>query len=178
MASTTNRAIFLDRDGVINIDTGYTHRVDDFAFVPGAARAIRRANEADYKVLVVTNQGGIGLGYYDHDAVALFHHHMLAMLAEEGAHITDIAYCPHHPNAVDPADRSCDCRKPSPKMILDLARRHDINPGLSAMIGDRASDIEAATAAGAEGFLFDGGDLDALMAEILARLSEASDARR
>ncbi|MGC6485008.1 MAG: D-glycero-alpha-D-manno-heptose-1,7-bisphosphate 7-phosphatase [Candidatus Puniceispirillales bacterium] len=165
-----NRAIFLDRDGVINIDHGYTHRIADFALVDGAAAAIRRANAAGYLVLVVTNQGGIGLGYYGHEDVRLFHQHMQAELAREQALITDFAYCPHHPQSPDPAQQGCSCRKPSPGMLLSLAEKHDVDLAASAMIGDRDTDVEAGRAAGARGFLFDGGNLDPLMVRVLAEL--------
>lgn len=165
-----NRAIFLDRDGVINIDHGYTYRVADFALVEGAAAAIRHANAAGYLVLVVTNQGGIGLGYYDHDDVRRFHDHMFATLAEEQAVIHDVAYCPHHPKAPDPEHRDCSCRKPSPAMLLGLAEKHDVDLGQSAMIGDRITDLEAGRAAGAQSFLFEGGRLDLLMKTVLTTI--------
>lgn len=167
----TNRAIFLDRDGVINIDEGYTHRIEDFSLIDGAASAIRRANTAGFKVMVVTNQGGIGLGYYDHADVRSFHAHMQAVLEREAAIITDIAYCPHHPRSPDPGLRDCTCRKPSPEMLLTLASRHNIDLAASAMIGDRDTDVAAGTAAGAHAFLFNGGSLDTLMIEVLDHLA-------
>lgn len=171
METAANKAIFLDRDGVINVDDGYTHRLEDFALMPGAAAAIRRANEAGYKVMVVTNQGGIGLGYYSEDDMRCFHDHMQHQLAEASAVITDIAWCPHHPRAAQPENRNCSCRKPSPKMILDLAERHNIALAKSAMIGDRETDVAAGEAAGMKAYLFDGTDLDKLMRNVLAELN-------
>lgn len=165
------RAIFLDRDGVINVDGGYTHRIEDFQLIDGAAAAIRRANEAGYIVLVVTNQGGIGLGYYDHEDVDAFHAHMKTVLEAEGAVISDFAYCPHHPKSPDPAQRECACRKPSPEMILFLAEKHHVDCSASSMIGDRNSDVEAGHAAGMQAFLFDGNNLDTLMINVLATLN-------
>ena len=166
-----DRAVFLDRDGVINVDVGYPHRIGDFALVDGAAEAIRRANSAGYKVLVATNQGGIALGHYSQDDMALFHQHMLDTLGAMGARIDGIAFCPHHPESKWETERDCECRKPKPGMILDLAGLHGVDPAASAMIGDRATDVEAAAAAGMRGFLFDGGDLDACMAEVLGYLA-------
>ena len=116
-------AIFLDRDGVINVDHGYPHKLKYFAFMPDAETAIKRAHHKNIPIFIVTNQGGIGLGYFDITAMRQFHDHMLAQIADAGGHITDIAYCPHHPKSPDPVMRDCDCRKPKPGMILDLARR-------------------------------------------------------
>ena len=142
MARNGDKAIFLDRDGVINVDGGFTHRVEDFELVPGAADAIRRANAAGYKVLVVTNQGGIALGHYGRDDVTLFHQHMLDELGAMDARIDAIAFCPHHPESKWESERTCDCRKPKPGMILELAERHGIDLAASAMIGDRTTDVE------------------------------------
>ena len=166
------KAIFLDRDGVINVDTGFPHRIEEFALIEGAASAIRLANQAKCKVLVVSNQGGIALGKFGHGEVKAFHDHMVSCLEEEGAYITDIEYCPHHPEALEESERHCTCRKPSPEMILRLAERHRIDTNLSALIGDRETDLQAAEAAGVDGFLFDGSvGLDILMAEVLTHLS-------
>ena len=167
MAKKGDKAIFLDRDGVINVDGGFTHRVEDFRLIDGAAEAIRRANEAGYKILVVTNQGGIALGHYDQDDMTIFHQHMLETLEAMGARIDAIAFCPHHPGAKRDGDRKCGCRKPKPGMILDLAGRHGVDLGASALIGDRPTDVEAAEAAGVAGFLFEGGSLDDCMARVL-----------
>lgn len=165
------RAIFLDRDGVINVDDGYTHRIEDFQLMPGAAAAIRRACAAGYHVFVVTNQGGIALGYFTEKDLQRFHDHMLAELNEEKAIITDIAFCPHHPRSPDPAMQTCTCRKPDPGMILSLAEKHSIDLANSAMIGDRETDVEAGQAAGVKAFLFDGENLDTLMQDVLVQLT-------
>ena len=172
MAENGDKAIFLDRDGVINVDGGFTHRVEDFKLIDGAAGAIRRANKAGYKVLVVTNQGGIALGHYGKDDMTLFHQHMLDTLEGMDARIDAIAFCPHHPESRWETERDCDCRKPKPGMILELAARHRIDLAASALIGDRATDIEAAAAAGTTGFLFEGGDLDDCMKSVLDSLRD------
>lgn len=169
------RAIFLDRDGVINVDTGYPHKIEDCQLIPGAAAAIRRARDEGYMILVVTNQGGIALGYYDEAALNRFNNHLAAQLAEDGAKLDAITFCPHHPSSPDPSQRECSCRKPKPGMLLGLAREHNINMAASAMIGDRITDIEAGEAAGVRAFLFEGGSLDKLMGKVLATMREGQD---
>ena len=173
--SVERRAIFLDRDGVINVDTGYPHKTEDCQLIPGAAAAIRRARREGYMICVVTNQGGIALGYYDEAGLRRFNDHLAGLLAEDGAALDAIHFCPHHPSSPDPARRQCSCRKPQPGMLLDLAREHNIDMSASAMIGDRVTDIEAGEAAGVRAFLFDGGNLDTLMLKVLASLKEARD---
>lgn len=169
------RAIFLDRDGVINVDTGYPHKIEDCRLIPGAAAAIRRARDAGYMIAVVTNQGGIALGYYDEAALLHFNVHLARLLEEDGAVLDAISFCPHHPSAPDPALRQCSCRKPLPGMLLELAEKYDIAMNESAMIGDRITDLEAGEAAGVRAFLFDGGNLDEMMRHVLARLDEGQD---
>ncbi|NDA09150.1 MAG: HAD family hydrolase [Alphaproteobacteria bacterium] len=164
-------ALFLDRDGVINIDHGYPYRVEDFNFMPDAAEAIKFAHESGIPIFVVTNQGGIGLGYFDEAAVHRFHAHMLDCISTKGGQIMDIAFCSHHPNAIDPAMRDCSCRKPKPGMIFDLASRHQIDLNRSVMIGDRDTDMAAANAAGCHGLLYSGGSLLPIMMEAVKRLS-------
>lgn len=138
--------IFLDRDGVIN--EVLSHRVKfvnkptDFYLLEGVGEAIKLLNDMEYKVFVVTNQGGIGLGYMKEDALKAVHDKMKDDLAQFGASITDIIYCPHQPHG------NCKCRKPKPEMILKLAKKHQIDVNKSYMVGDRAPDIEAGKAAG------------------------------
>lgn len=163
----TEKALFLDRDGVLNIDTGYTHLVEDLTMVDGAVEAVRIAHDLGYKVFIVTNQGGIGLGMYDEAAMDQFHSALLEKIHSGGGVITAIAFCPHHPEAIDQNMRDCHCRKPSPKMILKLAETHLIDLSQSLMIGDRESDVMAGEAAGCSGHLFRGGRLDDFIAPLL-----------
>ena len=142
-----NRAVFLDRDGVINeIKTqrvNFVNSPNDLYLLPGAAEAIRILNDEGYKVCMITNQGGIGLGYMTETQLAQIHLKLLALLLEEaGAQIDDIAYCPNKPQ-----DGS-DCRKPKPAMILKLAAKHQIDLAKSYTIGDMMTDIMAGNAAG------------------------------
>jgi len=161
-------AAFLDRDGVINVDHGYTYKPEDLVFIDGAPDAIRRLNEAGYLVVVVTNQSGVARGYYSEADVARFHEHMLAELAEAGARIDAVYSCPFHPKGVV-AEYRVDHpdRKPKPGMILRAARELPIDIVRSFLIGDKSSDIAAATAANISGHRFAGGDLDDFVAGVL-----------
>ena len=157
----TKRAVFFDRDGVLNIDHGYTHKPEDCILIEGAADAIRLVNDHGYLAFVVTNQGGIALGLFDVDALHQFHDVLYQKIYDiAGGVITDTAFCPHHPKSQNPDLQSCDCRKPSPLMILNLAEKHHINLAQSIMIGDRDTDVQAGQAAGCQTILFTEGRLD------------------
>ncbi len=167
----TRPAVFLDRDGVLNFDKGYTHQIEELAWVPGALQAVRRINRAGCYAFVVSNQAGVARGYYDTAAVDRFHAHMSAELAAIGAHIDEFRYSPYHPDGVVEAYRQdTECRKPRPGMLLDLAQAWPVDLARSVLIGDKESDLQAAAAAGVRGVLFQGEDLDALVAEELARM--------
>jgi len=143
------RAVFLDRDGTINEEREYLHRVEDFAFIPGAPEAIRDLRRAGFLVIVVTNQSGIGRGYYDEAALARLHAHMDKELALVGAAVDAYYYCPHHPrHGVGDYRRECDCRKPLPGMLLSAAREWHVDLGASYVVGDKMVDVEVALAAG------------------------------
>ena len=145
---TTKRAVFLDRDGTINVEKDYLYRVEEFEFVPGAAQAIRRLNEAGWLVVVVTNQSGVARGYYGEQEVQELHRHVDQELARSGARVDAWYYCPHHPAGRAPYSRECDCRKPLPGMLLAAAATYEIDLTASWMIGDKLADVEAAYAAG------------------------------
>jgi D-glycero-D-manno-heptose 1,7-bisphosphate phosphatase len=162
-------ALFLDRDGVLNEDPGYVHRWEDFHWIPGAREAVASFNAAGWWVFVVTNQSGVGRGYYAEDDVIALHAKMSESLADIDAHIDAFYYCPHHPEAQvetyrhpDPPDR-----KPNPGMILRALAEWPVDLSRSIMVGDKESDLEAARRAGVRGLHFTGGDLsDFLRAEI------------
>lgn len=162
-------AAFLDRDGVLNLDVGYAHRPDQIVWMPDVAAAIRHLNEAGWLVFVVTNQSGVARGYYDEVGVQRLHDWMGERLALEGARVDDWRYCPFHPDGViDRYRRQDDWRKPGPGMILDLARCWPVDMGRSFLIGDRSSDLAAATAAGIAGYLVEEGGLLAQVRRLTA----------
>jgi D-glycero-D-manno-heptose 1,7-bisphosphate phosphatase len=142
------RAVFLDRDGTINLEKEYLYRIDEFEFVPGAPEAIRRLNEAGFIVVVVTNQSGVGRGYYTEDDVEALHRYISLELERYGARVDAWMYCPHHPLGKGSYSLSCSCRKPLPGMLLEAAGRLTIDLERSVMIGDKCVDMEAAVAAG------------------------------
>lgn len=143
------RALFLDRDGVLNVDHGYISRSEQFEVVDGVFGALRRAQALGYLLVVVTNQSGIARGYFTVSDYRALEDHMRTVFSVEGITFAGIYHCPHHPEGSIPALAvACDCRKPEPGMILQAARDHEIDLAASIMVGDKQSDIAAAQAAG------------------------------
>jgi len=142
------RAVFLDRDGTINLEKGYLFRIEDFEFVPGAPEAIRLLNESGFLVIVVTNQSGVARGFYGEEDVAALHRQIDVKLALCGARVDAWFYCSHHPAGKGAYAVTCSCRKPLPGMLLEAADLFDIDLKNSVMIGDKRADVEAAIAAG------------------------------
>ncbi len=167
-ARLRRRALFLDRDGVVNRDLGYVGTRERFHWIDGAREAVRAASDAGWHVFVVTNQSGVARGHYDEAAVAALHAWMADEVRREGGTIDDIRYCPHHPDAALPAYRRvCDWRKPAPGMLLDLLRAWQLDPAGCVLIGDQPSDLEAAAACGVRGVAFAGGSLLDTVAPLL-----------
>ena len=161
-------AVFLDRDGVLNEDTGYVFDPQKLKWIEGAREAVKAINDAGYLAFVVTNQSGVGRGLYDEADVLTLHAWMADQLAKAGARIDDFEYCPDHPEAtVERYRRTNVRRKPGPGMIVDLVARHNVDISGSILIGDKESDLEAARAAGIKGYLFPGGNLLAFVTSIL-----------
>jgi D-glycero-D-manno-heptose 1,7-bisphosphate phosphatase len=149
----TMPAAFLDRDGVINYDDGYIGTRERIRWMPNAARAIRRLNEAGYFVFFFTNQSGVARGYFTEDDVNKLHDWMRTELARDGAGIDDIRYCPHHPKGtVAGYVQEHDWRKPAPGMLHDLTKHWPVELDGSFVIGDKSSDIEAGQTLGLPGF--------------------------
>jgi D-glycero-D-manno-heptose 1,7-bisphosphate phosphatase len=134
----------MDRDGTVCEEVGYVNHVSRVRLLPRSAEAIRRANDAGFQTVVVTNQAGVARGYFDEHLVDEVHDRVREMLAETGARLDGMYYCPHHPDVGGPAHRkACDCRKPRPGMLLRARDEMGIDLGSSFMIGDSVRDIEA-----------------------------------
>ncbi|MBY8603551.1 MAG: D-glycero-beta-D-manno-heptose 1,7-bisphosphate 7-phosphatase [Burkholderia sp.] len=172
------KALFLDRDGVINVDYGYVHRQQDCVFVDGIFDLVRLANETGHQVVIVTNQAGIGRGYFSESQFVAFMDWMRRRFDERGARIDRVYFCPHHPVAgMGRYRQACACRKPQPGMLHDARRDLGLDLSASILVGDKRSDLDAGARAGVgRRFLFVGdrpGDADAdPSAEVVARLAD------
>jgi D-glycero-D-manno-heptose 1,7-bisphosphate phosphatase len=136
------KTVFLDRDGVINKEVGYLHKIQDFEFIDGVFEACLYFQSLNYQIIVVTNQSGIGRGYYDEDDFHIINNWMLGQFKNKGIEILDVFFCPHDPES------NCDCRKPKPGMLNQANEKHNIDMEKSWMIGDKEADVAAANSAG------------------------------
>ncbi len=154
-------AVFLDRDGVLNFDRNYVHRHDQWEWVDGAIDTIRYFNDRNFAVVVVTNQAGVGHGYYRESAIWTLHETIQSELHAAGAFVDAFYYCPFHEKAVVPSYQVRDHpdRKPNAGMLLKASRQLNLDLTASLLIGDRDTDVAAAQAAGVKGYIFPGGDL-------------------
>jgi rfaE bifunctional protein nucleotidyltransferase chain/domain len=143
------KAVFLDRDGVINLDKAYVHRWEDFVFMPGAVEGMRRLQESGYALVIVTNQSGLARGYYTEAQYQALTVTLREHLSNQGVQLAGVYHCPHHPKGSVPAlSIDCACRKPSPGMLLQAVLELGLSLSDSLLVGDKASDIQAARAAG------------------------------
>ncbi len=152
-AKTERRAIFLDRDGVLNEDVGYVHRLADLRILPGVAEALTELKNRGFLLIVISNQSGVARGFFDEPAVLAFNAALVAELQRLGGPaLDDIYFCPHLPDAPIAAyKKNCACRKPAPGMILQAAAKHGIALERSYLIGDKADDVECAVRAKVKG---------------------------
>ena len=143
-------AVFLDRDGVINVDHGYVSTWEQFEFLPGVPEALRKLQDAAYLLIVVSNQSGIGRGYYGEADVESLNQAIAQHLASTvGVTLSGFYHCPHHPTEAEGEfRRQCDCRKPAPGMIRQAVLDHGINVKTSVLVGDKDSDMAAGRTAG------------------------------
>ncbi len=143
-----DRAVFLDRDGTITEDgTNHVGDIEKVVLIPGAARALRQLQDAGYRLFVITNQSGVGRGYFTRESVEAIHAHLDEYFGNAGVHFDRYYICPHHP------EDNCDCRKPKPKFLLDAAREYGLDLSRCFLIGDRPSDIQAGINAGTKTIL-------------------------
>jgi D-glycero-D-manno-heptose 1,7-bisphosphate phosphatase len=153
--------LFLDRDGVINIDHGYVGARERFEWTPGARQAIRAATNAGWHVFVVTNQSGVARGHYTEAEMHALHAWMTEEIRRAGGTLDDLRFCPFHAEATVPAyrDAAHPWRKPAPGMLLDLIAAWQIDPARAVLVGDQDTDLQAAAAAGVTAHKFTGGNL-------------------
>jgi len=139
------KLIILDRDGVINEDSDeYIKSPEEWHAIPGSLEAIAKLNKAGIKVVIASNQSGIARGFFTEDTLEKIHQKMQAELAKLEGHIDDIFYCPHHP------DDNCECRKPKPKMLLDILHKYKIAAQNVLVVGDKLTDIQSAKKIGCD----------------------------
>ncbi len=143
------RAVFLDRDGVLNVDNGYVSQVDDFEFIEGVIEACKKLKDKGYLLVVITNQSGIARGYFSEEQFHTLTEWMDWSLADRGVDLDGIYYCPHHAEkGVGEYKVDCDCRKPKPGMLLSAIEELNIDVSNSILVGDKVSDLQAGIAAG------------------------------
>lgn len=162
-------AAFLDRDGVLIEDSGYPHRPEHLKLIPGAAAAVRRLKQGGYRTVIVTNQSGVARGLFSEAQMNAFNDLLVARLVQDGAVIDAVYAAPFHPDAVEARYRHPDHpdRKPNPGMLLRAIAEHDLDPARSFIIGDQKRDLQAGERAGVTGFLFEGGDLDVFVRDVV-----------
>ena len=142
-------AIFLDRDGTINVDHGYVHEIDNFQFIDGVIDAMRELKKMGFALVLVTNQSGIARGMFSEDQFMQLTEWMDWSLADRDVDLDGIYFCPHHPEAKEEAYRqSCECRKPQPGMLLSAQQELNIDMAASYIVGDKIDDLLAGKAAG------------------------------
>lgn len=149
-----NKAIFLDRDGTINVEKHYLYRIEDFEFLPGSIDALKQFQSAGYLLILITNQSGIGRGYYTEDDFCKLNNWMIGRLKEYGIDIADVYYCPHLPDAeVERYRKDCNCRKPKLGMFQKAVDDYDIDLRQSYAIGDKIRDCAICEDTVCKGFL-------------------------
>ena len=145
--ATSNIAVFLDRDGTLNLDSGYVGSLEAFSIFPDCGQALAQLNRAGLLVIVVTNQSGIARGYFSHQDLERIHEKLRVDMQSHGAWIDDILVCAHHP------DDGCQCRKPQTGMLEEASRRYGVDLARSYMVGDKVVDMLLANRVGAKGIL-------------------------
>ena len=165
-----NKAVFFDRDGTLNEEVHFLHRIEDFTWTEGAIEAVKFCNDHNYLAIVITNQSGVARGYYPEADIMKLHQWMNEQLREHGAHLDAIYYCPHLAEGkIRKYAIQCDCRKPRPGMLLRAQKDFDVDMSKSYLIGAGDRDIQCAQAAGACGIRYTGGSLYATLLKGIQR---------
>lgn len=148
------KVVFLDRDGTINIEKSYLHKWEDFEFEKNAIEGLKKLKNLGYEFIVVTNQSGIGRGYYTEEDLISLNNQMVKKLKEYDIEILECFYCPHHPEkGIEKYKVQCNCRKPNPGMLLEGIKKYNVDINNSYMIGDKKGDLEAGKKAGLKSIL-------------------------
>lgn len=149
-----NPAVFLDRDGCVNVEDDHIRSIEQFRLYPDTLESIRKLNRAGFLIVIITNQSGVARGYMTEELVGEVHKLMLTWFDEADVRIDAVEYCPHHPDgAVEKYSIKCDCRKPAPGMLKRAAARLDIDFSRSYVVGDKISDIELGPVTGAKAIM-------------------------
>jgi D-glycero-D-manno-heptose 1,7-bisphosphate phosphatase len=149
-----NKAIFLDRDGTINVEKNYLYKIEDFEFLPGVVDALKSLQQAGFLLIVITNQSGIGRGYYTEADFQILNSWMIDTLKKQGVFITDVYFCPHLPDApIKKYRKDCNCRKPKLGMYEQAVTDHNISMARSYAIGDKIRDCAICESTPCRGYL-------------------------
>lgn len=168
-----NKAIFLDRDGTINVEKHYLYKISDFEFLPGVVDALRKLQRAGYLLIIVTNQSGIGRGYYTESDFQKLNDWMVSTLKEQGVTIADVYYCPHLPDAqVEEYRKECNCRKPKLGMYQQAILDYNIQIGQSYAIGDKIRDCAICESSPCKGFLIGKNEKPEVIANVKAGMMD------
>jgi D-glycero-D-manno-heptose 1,7-bisphosphate phosphatase len=164
-----NKAVFLDRDGTINVDKGYLYKIDDFEFLPGAMEGLKLLQDAGYLLVVITNQSGIGRGYYTEEDYKILMDWMNAELQKHGINISSSYFCPHLPDAqIDRYRQNCDCRKPKTRLFRLAVKELNIDLSKSWTIGDRIRDCSLCERTECHGYLVEHTENQSVIEEVKA----------
>ena len=163
-----NKAVFLDRDGTINVEKNYLYKIEDFEFLPGVIDGLKLLQEAGFLLIIITNQSGIARGYYNEEDFDRLNHWMLEQLKNAGVIISRVYYCPHLPDApVEMYRKDCDCRKPKLGMFDQAIRDYNIDISLSYAIGDKLRDCAVCENTSCKGFLVGNSEKEDIIQDVI-----------
>lgn len=148
------KAVFVDRDGTINVEKNYVHKIEDFELIAGSLEALRLLTRNGIKIYIITNQAGIAKGHFSEEHFYDLTQYMLSNFEKEGIKIENVLFCPHHPEGIVPEYTiNCSCRKPNTKLIERVINQENFEPSELALIGDKNSDIDAGYTLGIKTYL-------------------------